>query len=137
MMGTAAALEIPLMLWAGHLSRRWGKKPMLILAALAGILFYIGMSNVVRPELLLMLQLANALFIGILAGLGMVYFQDLMPGSPGQATTLFTNSIRTGSILAGLLAGLIAQYWSYFGVFVLAIGLTSIACGLLWRVRAV
>jgi SET family sugar efflux transporter-like MFS transporter len=55
------------------------------------------MSNVIRPELLLMLQLANALFIGILAGLGMVYFQDLMPGSPGQATTLFTNSIRTGS----------------------------------------
>ena len=137
MMGCAAALEIPLMLWAGHLSRRWGKKPMLILAALAGILFYVGMSNVVRPELLLMLQLANALFIGILAGLGMVYFQDLMPGSPGQATTLFTNSIRTVSILAGLLAGVIPQYWSYFGVFVLAIGLTTIACGLLWRVRAV
>ena len=137
MMGTAAALEIPLMLGAGHLSRRWGKKPMLILAAVAGVLFYIGMSSQVRPEWLLALQLANALFIGILAGLGMVYFQDLMPGRPGQATTLFTNSIRSGSILAGLLAGLIAQYWSYFGVFVVAIGLTLIACGLLWRVRAV
>ena len=137
MMGTAAALEIPLMLGAGHLSWRWGKKPMLILAAVAGVLFYIGMSSQVRPEWLLALQLANALFIGILAGLGMVYFQDLMPGRPGQATTLFTNSIRSGSILAGLLAGGIAQYWSYFGVFVVAIGLTLIACGLLGRVRAV
>ena len=110
---------------------------MLILASFAGVLFYIGMSSQVRPEWLLALQLANALFIGILAGLGMVYFQDLMPGRPGQATTLFTNSIRSGSILAGLLAGLIAQYWSYFGVFVVAIGLTLIACGLLGRVRAV
>ena len=60
-----------------------------------------------------------------------------MPGRPGQATTLFTNSIRSGSILAGLLAGGVAQYWSYFGVFVVAIGLTLIACGLLGRVRAV
>ena len=82
------------------------------------------------------LQLLNAIFIGILGGIGMLYFQDLMPGRPGQATTLFTNSIRSGSILAGLLAGLIAQYWSYFGVFVVGIGLALIACGLLWRVRA-
>ena len=60
-----------------------------------------------------------------------------MPGQLGQATTLFTNSIRSGAIVAGLLAGLIAEYWSYFGVFVLAIAVTALAMVLLWRVRAV
>ena len=137
MMGTAAALEIPIMLVAGYLSARWGKKPMLLLAALAGCCFYVGMSSFSSPQALLVLQVANALFIGILAGLGMIYFQDLMPGQLGQATTLFTNSIRSGAIVAGLLAGLIAEYWSYFGVFVLAIGVTALAMVLLWRVRAV
>lgn len=135
MMGTAAGLEIPVMLVAGHLSSRWGTKPMLLLAGIAGVFFYIGMSTLHAEWQLLALQLGNALFIGILAGLGMVYFQDLLPGQPGLATTLFTNSVRTGAILAGGLAGVIAQWWSYFGVFVVAIGLASLALVLLWRVK--
>lgn len=31
------------------------------------------------PAILLGLQLLNAIFIGILGGIGMLYFQDLMP----------------------------------------------------------
>lgn len=50
---------------------------------------------------LMLLQIFNAIFIGIVAGIGMLYFQDLMPGRAGAATTLFTNSISTGVILAG------------------------------------
>ena len=32
---------------------------------------------------LIALQLLNAIFIGIVAGIGMSHFQDLMPGAPG------------------------------------------------------
>ena len=39
------------------------------------------------PVILLGLQLLNAIFIGILGGIGMLYFQDLMPGQAGSATT--------------------------------------------------
>lgn len=53
----------------------------------------------------MLLQIFNAIFIGIVAGIGMLYFQDLMPGRAGAATTLFTNSISTGVILAGVLQG--------------------------------
>lgn len=45
------------------------------LAAAAGILFYVGMLLVHTPALLLALQALNAIFIGILAGIGMLYFQ--------------------------------------------------------------
>jgi SET family sugar efflux transporter-like MFS transporter len=110
---------------------------MLLLSTVAAVLFYVGMSTLHDTWQLLSLQLANALFIGILAGLGMIYFQDLMPGKPGQATTLFTNSVRTGSIMAGTLAGIIAQWWSYFGVFMLAVLLSVLALVLLFRVRPV
>ncbi len=33
------------------------------------------------PVILLGLQLLNAIFIGILGGIGMLYFQDLMPAT--------------------------------------------------------
>ncbi len=36
------------------------------------------------PVILLGLQLLNAIFIGILGGIGMLYFQDLMPGQAGS-----------------------------------------------------
>lgn len=35
----------------------------------------------------------------------MLWFRDLMPGRAGAATTLFTNSISTGVILAGVIQG--------------------------------
>lgn len=135
MMGTAAGLEIPVMLLAGHYCGRVGKKPLMLLAGLAGCLFYVGMSQVQAPALLLGMQACNAVFIGIVAGIGMAYFQDLMPGKPGQATTLFTTSARSGSILAGGLAGVVAEWWSYHGVFVVAIGLALLALGMGSRVR--
>lgn len=43
LMGTAAALEIPFMLLAGHYTARFGKRPMLLLAVLAGVIFYGGL----------------------------------------------------------------------------------------------
>ena len=76
----------------------------------------------------------NAIFIGIVAGIGMSYFQDLMPGRAGVATTLFANSIRTGSIMAGAIAGTVAEIWSFHGVFMVATALALAALAACWRV---
>ena len=78
---------------------------MMIVAVAAGVLFYAGLILFHSREALLALQLFNAVFIGIVAGIGMLWFQDLMPGRAGSATTLFTNSISTGVILAGVIQG--------------------------------
>ena len=63
------------------------------------------------------LQLLNAIFIGILGGIGMLYFQDLMPGQAGSATTLYTNTSRVGWIIAGSVAGIVAEICNYHAVF--------------------
>ena len=99
MMGTAAGLEIPTMLIAGYYARRFGKRFLMRLSAVAGVLFYVGMLTVHTPALLLAMQVLNAVYIGILAGIGMLYFQDLMPGQAGAATTLYTNTTRVGWII--------------------------------------
>ncbi|MGL4250106.1 MAG: MFS transporter [Aeromonas sp.] len=134
LMGTAAGLEIPFMLLAGYYTARFGKRPMLLMAVLAGAGFYSGLVIFTDQYALIALQLFNAIFIGIVAGIGMPYFQDLMPGRVGVATTLFANSIRTGSIMAGTITGVVAEWWSFHGVFMVALALALLALATCWRV---
>ncbi|EPG6259117.1 sugar efflux transporter [Klebsiella aerogenes] len=132
LMGTAAGLEIPAMILAGYYVKRWGKRKMMVAAAAAGVLFYVGLIMFHGRTALLALQLFNAIFIGIIAGIGMLWFQDLMPGRAGAATTLFTNSISTGVILAGVIQGALSQsyghgsvYWTIAAISLLTLFLTS------------
>src|SRR5699024_6413431 len=52
-------------------------------------------------------QLALALFLAILLGLGISYFQDLLPQFPGYASALFANAMIIGQLLGNLLGGFI------------------------------
>ncbi|TQQ88258.1 sugar efflux transporter SetB [Cronobacter sakazakii] len=137
MMGAAAGLEIPVMLIAGFYARKFGKRFLMRVAVAAGVLFYLGMLTLHSPALLLALQLLNAIYIGILAGIGMLYFQDLMPGQAGAATTLYTNTTRVGWIIAGSLAGVIAEILNYHAVFYVALAMTAGAVWCLWRIKDV
>ncbi|GGP24945.1 MFS transporter [Silvimonas amylolytica] len=121
LMGTAAALEIPAMLIAGYYTRRFGKRSMMRFATGAGVLFYICMTLISNEYAMIAMQLLNAIFIGIIAGIGMLYFQDVMPGQIGMATTLFATSTRTGSVVAGAVAGSVAELWGYHAVFYVAV----------------
>ena len=110
---------------------------LVLFAVAAGILFYAGLVMFKFKLALMVLQLFNAIFIGIIAGIGMLYFQDLMPGRPGAATTLFTNSISTGVILAGVLQGALVENLGHYAVYWFA---TVLAVAALWvsaRVREV
>ena len=101
-------------------------------AVVAGVLFYCGLLFITGSWQLIALQLLNAAFIGVLAGIGMLYFQDLMPGRAGAATTLFTNTTRVGWIIAGSIAGAVAEIWNYHAVFYAALAMTvgpRCACG--------
>jgi SET family sugar efflux transporter-like MFS transporter len=135
MMGAAAGLEIPTMLIAGYYAKRFGKRFLMRIAAVAGLLFYVGMLSASSPAVLLGLQLLNAIYIGILAGIGMLYFQDLMPGQAGAATTLYTNTTRVGWIIAGSMAGVVAEIWSYHAVFWIALVMCVTTCGCLTRIK--
>ncbi|POU01071.1 MFS transporter [Escherichia sp. ESNIH1] len=137
LMGTAAGLEIPAMILAGYYVKRIGKRRMMTLAVAAGVLFYIGLLFFHSEHALLLLQLFNAVFIGIVAGIGMLWFQDLMPGRAGSATTLFTNSISTGVILAGVIQGALAQSYGHGAVYWVIAGISLLTLGLTMRVRDV
>ena len=137
LMGTAAGLEIPAMILAGYYVKRFGKRRMMVTAVAAGVLFYVGLIFFHSHTSLLVLQLFNAVFIGIVAGIGMLWFQDLMPGRAGAATTLFTNSISTGVILAGIIQGALAQSFGHFSVYWVIAGISLVTLVMTCRVKDV
>ena len=137
LMGTAAGLEIPAMILAGYYVKRFGKRRMMITAVTAGVLFYLGLIFFHSHTALLILQLFNAVFIGIVAGIGMLWFQDLMPGRAGSATTLFTNSISTGVILAGVIQGAVAQSYGHFAVYWVIAAISVVTLVMTGRVKDV
>lgn len=137
LMGTAAGLEIPAMILAGYYVKRYGKRRMMVIAVAAGVLFYTGLIFFHSRMALMTLQLFNSVFIGIVAGIGMLWFQDLMPGRAGAATTLFTNSISTGVILAGVIQGAIAQSWGHFAVYWVIAVISVVALFLTAKVKDV
>lgn len=133
-MGVAAAIEIPVIILAGRYVNRLGKKPMLIVASGAGILFYSGFIIATSLWQLLFLQIFNALFIGIIATAGMFFFQSFLPERQGVATTLFTNSVSVGVIFAGGLHVFLTKNGQHEQVYIMAGALLLIAGAILWRI---
>jgi SET family sugar efflux transporter-like MFS transporter len=121
MMGTAAGLEIPVMLLYTPYVERYGNKNVLYFAIACGILFYVGMLVAVSVWQLILLQALNGIFIGIVIALAFVMIQDLMPARIGLATTLITNSFKAGSLLAGGVVGVFGQFSTYRYVFFVSI----------------
>ncbi len=136
LMGLAAGLEIPVMLLAGRYSLRIGNRRLMLISGVSAVVFYVILLLSQQPLILFLAQIPNALFIGILAGIGMTCFQDLLPGYAGQASTLFSNSIRCGGIVAGMLAGTITEWFRFDGVFICALGLSASALLALWRISS-
>ena len=122
LMGTAAGLEIPIMLLAGHYAKRYGKRLPMLLALVAGVLFYLGLVLYHSRTALMVLQLLNAAFIGIIPGIGLLWF---------------TTSISPGLIVAGLIQGVLSERFGHESVYWLALAMSLVALGLASRVRDV
>jgi len=127
LMGIAAFIEIPIMLSAGYLSLKIGTHRLIFIACSCGLIFHGGLLFTTQPWLLLLLQVFNALFIGITASLGMVVVQDMMKKQMGLASTLFNSSQMLSMLLSSLMVGLIAQYFSYYAIFIVSTLFCAIA----------
>jgi SET family sugar efflux transporter-like MFS transporter len=99
-LGVAAALEVPALLFIDRLSNRFSHLGLIATSCVAGIAYYLGLTFVTGPILLIMLQLLNAWFFAGIAGIGLPLFQEMIP-RPGLSTGLYMNTRRLGSIVSG------------------------------------
>ncbi|WP_240319351.1 sugar efflux transporter [Deinococcus wulumuqiensis] len=136
LVGLCALLEIPVMLLF-VLSRRLPSVEWLIKASLLLFVLHFGLIYLAQGmPLLIVTQAIRAAVLAVMAGLGMTYFQQLMPGRFSAATTLYSNTSVIGSMLSGIVAGAWAQLFGYRPVFVLCAALSLAAWGMmLWATR--
>lgn len=120
-MATAAGLEVPFMLAAGVLGARINLMLMVRLAGAASILLYGGILLADHLWQLFVLQIFNAIFVGVLAGLGVSVIQALMPGQSGSASAYYTNTTHVGNLMSSLQIAVVADLLSYGSVFVVSI----------------
>ncbi|MGN8025551.1 MFS transporter [Microbacterium sp. 22242] len=126
-LGVSALLEIPALLIIGRLSLRFSSLPLIITGCLAGIAYYAGMAVAADPVTLVLLQVPNAWFFGIVAGIGLTLFQQIIP-RPGLASGLFTNTRRIGAIISGPIISIgAASPTGYQGIFFVCAALTLAA----------
>lgn len=134
-LGVCAGLEIPLMVLFGGLAQRWSLHRLILLGGAIGVTYFVAMSLTAAVWHVMIAQALNACFIAAVTGLGISYFQDLMPGRLGQATTLFTNTYRLSAMLAGLLVGVV-QLAGYRLSYLIGAGLCAAGLILLALNRA-
>ncbi|WP_322014728.1 sugar efflux transporter [Paraburkholderia sp. J12] len=117
MLGLGAFMEIPMMLALGARASVLNKPRWLAACATVHAVYFVAMSVAPGVNALIPMQMLNAFVVAVTSCLGMTYVQDLMPESPGRATALFFNAARLGSILSGVLSGLLVQAFGYRGTF--------------------
>jgi SET family sugar efflux transporter-like MFS transporter len=120
-LGLCALLEIPLLLGFGWLATRVRLRVLLLFGAVCGVAYEALAASAGALWVLAVAQVANALFIAAISGLGITYMQEMLPRHPGRATTLFTNAFPIGAVLAGPLFGLSQHYGFRFAYVFCAI----------------
>ncbi|HET8905158.1 MAG TPA: sugar efflux transporter [Saccharospirillum sp.] len=136
LMGMAAGLEIPIMIFGGAQAWRWHLFAPLKVAAVSGMVFYTGVWWFESFTMLLAMQVFNAGLVGLAAGIGISIFQTMMKDRLGMASTLYTTSIKIGSLAGAGLGGVIAQWGGYDGVFIGCGLLATIATGLVFWISS-
>lgn len=126
-MGTAAALEIPIMIFGGWLGTRYPLIALIRIGGLCAAALYLGIWNATALWQLFVLQLLNAVFIGFVAGLGMTWFQDMMPGKAGAASALYLNANNIGNLLGSLVIAVFAEALGYRHIFLIMIAIAACA----------
>ncbi|EGR7968373.1 sugar efflux transporter [Vibrio vulnificus] len=129
--GVAALCEIPVMLWAGKLARRWSALSIMKVGIASGVLFYSAMLVATNYTHLIVAQILNGIFIGTCATLGMVVMQDMMKDKLGTASTLFSNMLQLSMLVSSLSVGIVGELFNYYSSFYVSLLGVSLALILL------
>jgi MFS transporter, SET family, sugar efflux transporter len=115
--GIGPLVEIPMMLWFGHLASRGYMMRLIRLGFLLAILYFLGLTMAYAPWNVYLLQILSGAMVSILSNVALVFFQDLLPSQPGLATALFSNSQAAGNLMGVLSFGFLLEGFGHRGVF--------------------
>ena len=112
--GTAFAVspffEILFMVGFGHLAALGHQRRVIVVGASAAVGYFAALPFITAVWHVYPLQVLNAAAHAVTTSVAIPFFQDLMPGQRGAATTLYSNALKAGSLLGFGAFGLLASY---------------------------
>jgi MFS transporter, SET family, sugar efflux transporter len=124
--------EVPFMLAFGVIATKIDNKILIRLGACLAAVYFTLFFFVQHPWEIYVIQIFSAAFISITNGIAISYFQNFIPGEPGTATALYSNTSAVGNMVGSLLFGIMAGVFGYRNVYVVCILFTSMALLLLF-----
>lgn len=136
--GVGPAVEIPLMLWFGLLAARGHQLALIRIGAAATVLYFVLLTTARAPWHVFPMQILHGLSFAIISNVAILFFQELVPGQPGLATTIFTNSANLGNLVGYFSFGALLQPFGPRGMFLVSAALTGVTLTImvLYRPRA-
>ncbi|GGB00920.1 MFS transporter [Macrococcus hajekii] len=122
-----AGLEVPFMIVLGIMASKMQTRTLLMIGALLGGGYYFSIGVFDSVTAMLIGQVALAFFLAILLGLGISYFQDILPDFPGYASTLFSNAMIVGQLVGNLLGGFMSGIVGLGNVFFVSAAFIAVA----------
>lgn len=124
--GVGPLVEIPLMLWFGHLAARGRSLALLRLGGVSTVAYFLLLNRITAPWQVFFLQFFHGMSFAIISNVGILFFQDLVPGEAGLATTIYANSANAGNLLGFLLFGSLVPVFGNRGLFLASATLTFV-----------
>ncbi|KAF0094364.1 MAG: MFS transporter SET family sugar efflux transporter [Puniceicoccaceae bacterium 5H] len=135
--GIGPLVEIPLMLWFGHLAAKGFQLPLIKLGVGITLLYFLGLAAASAPWHVYLLQCLNGASFAILTNVAILFFQDLLPRQLGLATSIFSNSQAAGSLVGMFSFGFIVEAVGHQNAFLVCAALTGVALALILCYRTV
>ncbi len=133
--GIGPLVEIPMMIWFGHLASRGHQSRLIRFGFFLSLLYFTGLSFTTAPWHVYLLQIISGIMIAVTSNVGITFFQDLIPSQPGLTTALYSNAMAAGNLLGILSFGFIVDTISYRGVFVACAVLSLLAILVILQLR--
>jgi Arabinose efflux permease len=124
--GVGPVVEIPLMIWFGHLAGRGYQRRLMIVGAAATVLYFALLGFVAHTWQVMLLQMLSGVSFAILTNIAILFFQDLLPGQTGLGTAVFANAGNTGNLAGYLLFGLLIEPFQHRGLYIVCTALGTI-----------
>ena len=124
--GIAPIVEMPLMIWFGRLAAQGHQVRLIRFGVFIGACYFIALTFVGAPWHIYPMQILSAASIAVTTNVAITFFQDLVPGQAGVATSIYSNSYSTGNLLGYFLFGVLLESVGYRGVFWACTGLSVV-----------
>jgi SET family sugar efflux transporter-like MFS transporter len=137
--GIAPIFEMPLMLWFGRLAARGHQVALIRFGVFIGMCYFLALTFAHTPWQIYPMQILSAASIAVTTNVAIVFFQDMLPGQAGIATSIYSNSYAAGSLLGYFSFGLLSGPIGHRGLFLVCAGLSALtlAIFMLYRHRVV